>query len=67
VQREGEQLFLVGEVVVQNPVGDFGLAGDGADGEPGAAVTGEKSRGGGNQVFPQGPVAAVAQSRGLPR
>jgi len=54
-------------VVVQDAVGDFGLAGDGADGEPGGAVAGDEPRGGGNQVFPQGPVAAVAQSRGLPR
>ena len=66
-QGLGEQVFLVLEVVVEHAVGDLGLPGDVAHGQPGAAALVDQSRGGRDQVLAQVLSVAVAQHGGFPR
>jgi hypothetical protein len=65
-QRARQQLFLVGEVVVEHPVGDPGLAGDEPHGQPGRPAFADEAFGGRDQVLAQALLSAP-QRGGSPR
>ena len=65
-QPVGEQVVLVREVVVQGAVGHLRLAGEVADGQPGAAALADEPGRRRDQVLPQA-LAATAEGSGLPR